>query len=431
MSPSKGLIGLDSSLPFSADPLRHVFLVIPGAGDPYVHYQPWLSSLEICLTRLQSNYNLALSDLQKLSREGPPHSQAYDALFLPVEWHRAALETWQREVRCADPRPTARDTPTVRDAVSETMGDIIMIGSPFWRRTLSDHIASQIQLQLSAVRRNRPAFTGSVSIMAHSVGCNLALELLHRQLLPFQIDAVVLVGCPIPAYAALAPDDQPILSTVRNLRSKVRFINVFHPLDPVAYRLEPFVMPKGSTIPPAVKVAPRRRSFWKDAEAFWDDVVYNLWSTLFPRKVNVRGNSEGRAEDEEDDEEDEEDEEDQESRALPNLFTSFGGNTRGKARVKDAKEREKKRQELRRPTSQRSAVSEQAPVDGDQISNHVLLSGRIDYELQDGMGMPPLDVMASWGAIKAHTYYWQSFDIAQMLLDIVITSDDAMASRKE
>lgn len=420
MNRSQGLIGLDSSLPFSPDPLHHVFLVIPGAGDPYVHHQPWLSSLEHSLARLQNNYNLALSDLQKLSRTALTDDNSFEALFLPVEWHRAAFETWQREVRCANIRPTVPDVTTVRDAVSETMGDIIMMSSPFWRRALSDHIASQIRSQLAAVSRNRPAFSGRVSLLAHSIGCNLALELLHREMLSAEIDAVVLVGCPIPAYAALGPDEQPALSTIRNLRSKIRFINVFHPLDPVAYRLEPFIMPQGSAIPPAVKVAPRRRSFWRDAETFWDDIVFNLWSTLFSGKENAHQNDETH----------DDDEEDHQNRALDNLFSSFGGNTRGKARVADAGQRERKREELRRCSSGHLARSGEQDSGRTQEGSDVLLSGRIDYELQDGMGMPPLDVMASWGALKAHTYYWQSFDIAQMLLDIVVTSDNAIASRE-
>lgn len=418
MPPLEGLVGLDSSLPFSGEPLDHVFLVIPGAGDPYVDHQPWLSSLENSLSRLQKNYNLVITELEKMLRTTSTRGKLPNALFLPLEWHRAAFETWQGEVRCADPRPNTTGTITVRDAVADTLGDIIMMSSPFWRRSIAEHLATQIQSQLAAVYRNRPAFSGRVSLLAHSVGCTLAVELLHRELLPVPVDAVVLTGCPIPAYATLAPDQQPALATLRKLRSQIRFINVFHPLDPIAYRLEPFLGAENEAVQPAVKVAARRRSFWQDAELFWDDVVYNLWSTLFPRwreggVDDETGNTSGQND-------------------VADLFASFGGNTHGKARLGTGGERTRKRM-MHRASSYVLPVehggghvdNEDAPAGGE-----VLLSGRVDYELQDGMGVPPLDVMASWGAIKAHTYYWQSLDVAQMLLDIVVTSDDAIASRE-
>lgn len=464
MAPREGLPGLDSSLPFSAESLDHLFLVFNGAGDPYVDHQPWLSSLENSISRLQNNYNFALSDLEKVARCLPQESRLPTALFLPVEWHRSAFETWQAEVRIADPRPNVTGTTTVRDAVSDTLGDLIMVASPFWRRTLAEHLSVQIRSQLAAVQRNRPAFSGRISILAHAVGAILVLELLHRNLLPSNIDAVVFTGCPVPAYAVLAPDEQQALATIRRLRTQIRFINIYHPLDPVAYRLEPFVLENGEAVPPAVKVAPRRRTFWQDAELFWDDVVYNLWSSLFPRRgANYsnrlthgevdgnntnndckygNGNDDGNTNANGDDNDNDDDNDgsnfhgDRVSLALTerdgvvDLFSSFGGNARGRARLGGSVDRKRKRA-LRRSSSYVLSSQENEEFDSrDAAGGEVLLSGRIDYELQDGMGVPPLDVMASWGAIKAHSYYWQSLDVSQMLLDITTTSDVAMASRE-
>lgn len=479
MPSREGLPGLDSSLQFSAEPLDHLFLVFNGAGDPYVDHQPWLSSLENCLTQLQNNYNLIVTDLEKMARRMPSQVELPSALFLPVEWHRSAFETWQSEVRVADPRPNLTGMTTVRDAVSDMMGDIIMVASPFWRRTIADHLSLQIQSQIAAVRRNRPAFSGRVSLVAHALGSILVTELLHRDLIPVSVDAVVFTGCPLPVYAVLAPDEQHSLATIRRLRSRIRFINVFHPFDPVAYRLEPFVFSDSEHVPPAVKVSPRRRSFWHDAELFWDDIVYNLWSSLFPRREGAASNRRVHVETDNDEVKNDEDESNNSDGAnnvngcddgenssddingsndngvngvdngdsadadvvcnertrtghsgVGNLFSSYGGNTHGRARLDSSSNRRKGA--LRHSSS----YIVKSQNDGDECDQRdaaggeVLLSGRIDYELQDGMAVPPLDVMASWGAIKAHSYYWQSLDLAQMLLDIVMTSDDAMATRE-
>lgn len=415
MPPREGLPGLDGSIPFSPDPLHHLFIVIHGAGDPYVDQQPWLTSLESSLTQLHRNYIL-IADKQNRRRRGKPSFPS--VLFLPVEWHCPAFETWQAEVRHADPRPALPGGPTtVREAVAETLGDILLVASPFWRETIATYVAKQIAEQVAAVRRNRPAFTGRVSLLVHSVGAMLAVELLDGDRLgELQLDSVMFAGCPIPAYAALAPDGgrQKALMIVRERRKEIRFINVFHPLDPVAYRLEPFVEER--EVRAAIQVKPQRRTFWDDAGEFWDDVVYSLWATLFPGGMQ-RGAEVSRVAD---------------------LFSMFGGRNHGTARRGRTGVVGARREEggIRRSSSYMvPAEKEVNEIEGEEErefwtgGSEVLLSDRIDYELQDGMGVPPFDVMASWGAIKAHTYYWQSMDVAQILMDIAVTSDDAMASR--
>lgn len=459
MPPREGLPGLDTSLAFSAEPLDHLFIVIHGAGDPYVDHQPWMSSLESSLAHLQRNYDLVVQQQTQAARRASTLLKAPSVLFLPVEWHRPAFESWQAEIRHAEPRPAFPGAPTtVRDAVAEMTGDVLMLASPFWRKSIARHLSSQIASQVAAVRRNRPAFSGHISLLAHSIAAMLAVELIHRDLLvDLQLDSVVLAGCPIVAYAALAPDGghQISLATIRKERNRIRFINVFHPLDPVAYRIEPFVLAEGETLQSAIRVTPQKRTFWDDASMFWDDVVYNLWSTLFPERPGAAQRR--RASDK-----------NEGTKGMADLFSIFGGNQRGKERVEQeeddvaARSPETRLMQVSNPIGMRRSSSYvvQAPkrkpdeeedvveekdvrqLDTEEAGgednkageyktggSEVLLSDRIDYELQDGMGVPPLDVMASWGAIKAHTYYWQSLDVAQMLLDIATTSDDAMASR--
>lgn len=460
MPPREGLLGLDTSLPFSAEPLDHLFIVIHGVGDPYVDHQPWMSSLESDLAHLQKNYDLVVQHQNHAARRRSSTTKAPTVLFLPVEWHRSASESWQSAIRHAEPRSTSPGAPTsVRDAVAETTGDVLLMASPFWRKAIAKHIATQIRSQIAAVRRNRPVFSGRVSLLAHSIAGMLAVELIHRDFLAqVQLDSVVLAGCPIVAYSALAPDGghQIALATIREQRNRIRFINVYHPLDPVAYRIEPFVLAEGETLQTAIQVTPQKRTFWDDASMFWDDVVYNLWSTLFPERKGSERRRRAK------------------NNGIADLFSIFGGNQRGKDHVEEDEEEDEEAEEpkvdsksirhakevgMRRSSSYVMRTPKQKPEevedipegqdakdsnkervgnvtaggkdeDGDEYQtggHEVLLSDRIDYELQDGMGVPPLDVMASWGAIKAHTYYWQSLDIAQMLLDIATTSDDAMA----
>lgn len=542
MAPREGLPGLDSSLSFSTQRLDHLFLVFHGAGDPYVDHPPWLQSLETSLSKLQANYDLVRSTLDKLNKRIPiidpvcmpdsngppppsassqkPSTRASDvtadtnepgqgqdesesnkkpappsivtvvgekpslptALFLPVEWHRSAFETWQSQVRVGDPRPQPAKVngnnntmvTTVREALNDTLGDMLMMSSPFWRETIARHVSKQIDSQIAAVFRNRPAFTGRVSLLAHSVGSIIALELIHQKMLPCDIDALFMTGCPVPTYAVLSPDNQHCLATIRRNQANIRFINVYHPLDPVAYRLEPFIMTnrnvsskceKGDStndtenvILPPVKVASKKRSFWEDAELFWDDVVYNLWSSLFPRKNNrIQGDDGAHHEQLHDGRNQGTENEKGKDDFMRNLFSAFNKNDHSNDNNNNNHNNSSNnfnrknsaggsalasvppslKGDLDRKLALRRSSSYVLKGDGkdgseqvDETSGEVLLSGRIDYELQDGMGVPPIDVMASWGAIKAHTYYWQSLDVAQMLLDVAMTSESAVSSRR-
>lgn len=386
MPPSTHLPGLDTSLHFSRDPLDHLFLVLPGAGDPYIHHPPWLTSLPKALDVLQQNYNLLTTQRRRhFSTFSPP-----TVLFLPLEWHTSASITWQNQLQHALPQPPS-ERPSVRDAVADTMGDMLLMGSEIWRQAIAKHVTEQINLQIANVKRNRPRWSGRLSFLVHSIGALILTEMLTMRLLShIEIDSVVFGGCVIPMYAALAPDAKinPV-DTIRNERPTLRFVNVFHPLDPVAYRLEPMIM-GGDT--KAVRVKPIRIGFWEDAGGFWEDVVESLWDTLFAGRGGDRGG----------------------------FWELFG---------------QKHRKEDRKPTRKNVnyEVEEQTKGEPGEVKrggSEVLLSDRIDYELQDGMGVPRLDVLASWGAIKAHTYYWQSLDVAQIILDIAVTSDVSMESRK-
>lgn len=397
MPPQHGLPGLDVSLPFSSAPVSHLFLVLPGLGDPYQHHPPFHTSLESNLRLLQANTSPSL-------------------LFLPLDWHTSAAHTWRLPLHPFHP-PTA-----VRAAVADTAGDLLLLASPFWRLSIARRLADQARAQLAAVRRNRPAFSGRVSLLAHSVSALLAVELVHHRLLPaLRLDAVILLGAPLAAYAALAPDSgkQTCLATVRTRRHDLRFVNVFHPLDPVAYRLEPFVRDDQEPVRDPVRVRPHSRSFWDDAALFWDDIVDNLSRAdlfaMFARRAPPT-----RAADERQTAADERVEKHDDGRPQARRAAAAG---------------------LRRSSSYVCAEpgadargGESAERDGERASgtggSEVLLSDRIDYELQDGMGVPLLDVMASWGAIKAHAYYWKSADVAQIILDVAATSEEAFARRR-
>lgn len=300
----------------------------------------------------------------------------------------------------------------MRRALAESVGDVIMMASPFWRHAIAKLVEQQIKDQVAAVKRNRPKFSGRLSIVAHSISAMIVTDLLDRPSFDVQIDAVVFLGCPIAAYSALAPGaQQSALATIRKLRQRVRFFNVFHPMDPVAFRLEPFLFDERQLAKP-VLVAAQKRTFWDDVGLFWDDVAYNLWSLMF---ATHRDDTQSHPSD-------------QAARreSIDDLWPLFGNGTGRNRRSSTSAP------DAWRHSGYIVATQQHADTDDKELEaggSEVMLSGRIDFELSDGMSSAPFDVVASWGAVKAHQYYWDSVDVAQLLLDIGVTSQLALAQR--
>ena len=111
-----------------------------------------------------------------------------------------------------------------------------------------------------------PAFCGSVSIVAHSMGCSIIWELLSQtesassstlrwplnfryfiavllgscnqqsQHIPLSVTNAFMIGSSLGGYLSLVSDPHRRMHVMR-------CVNIFHPLDPLAQRLEPWISP--------------------------------------------------------------------------------------------------------------------------------------------------------------------------------------------
>jgi hypothetical protein len=113
-----------------------------------------------------------------------------------------------------------------------------------------------------------PAFSGNVSIVAHSLGCSIVWELLSKTesssslrlrwplnfrfisaLNPFALVSTLkrltysrsvanlfMIGSSLGGYLSLVADPH------RSMHA-TRIVNIFHPLDPLAQRIEPWIDP--------------------------------------------------------------------------------------------------------------------------------------------------------------------------------------------
>jgi DDHD domain len=399
-----------------------VFLVIHGVGEQYADSPPWLTSLNTSIAHLQ---RLITRLHEPRSSAVAPALSAPQILLVPLEYHAFA----QRELsRVLAPVSSAAPAPnTVRAGVEDTVGDILLAASPHFRGLIGDHLKTLALDQIAAAKRARPAFqSGRVSIFAHSTGAVFTLDMLHRGLLDDLpgLDAVVLAGSPAPAYAALDP---PYANSLRDAiiarRKDIRLINVWHPMDPVGFRLEPWlvVSPDGNTtaVQPPVRVGQlERQSFLDEAASFWEGTVQSVLSALFPHREAKRGPPPTV-----------------ESTNNP-AYGSTGSNSGSEgdgsssAPFHLSTNRLPKSQSTSGLKRVRSYKLAAAAEDGEDLlaGCEVLLGDRVDYELQEGMqSIVDVDVVVQWAAVKAHGYYWHSPDTARILVDIARTATGGVA----
>lgn len=332
--------------------LKHtVVLVVHGMGDQYTDAAPWLSSLESSVRQLQRGVDSLVAPVTGVRRRQAENASSI--LLLPVEYHSVAMKSLRTALQQSLPQyASGRTDPAaaVRDAIEDTLGALLIASSPCFRQAVTKELATQMRSQIAAVRRARPAFQvdRSVSIFAHSTGAVYVLDMLRSGILedavPY-LDAVVLAGCPAPAYAALNPRfAAEVRDAVLDRRDKrsVRIFNVYHPMDPVSYRMEPWILadalsgtfsadddssassadsasactvenagggsvsgvrfgaasPVDSSVsstavdsrplPPPVRVGRvDKKTLWQEAIALWGNTVQTVLSSLFPQRTTV------------------------------------------------------------------------------------------------------------------------------------------------
>ncbi|XP_024084166.1 mucin-5AC-like isoform X1 [Cimex lectularius] len=218
--------------------------------------------------------------------------------ILPVEWHRA-LHTEVIDQRLAG--ITLPSIPKAREFTNETLLDILFYTSPVFCEKIVQAVGAELNRVYNLYLQRNPNFKGGVSISGHSLGSLILFDMLSNQrttvptpvsqqsAIPEDEDMPELgclktkakvsrrmsyltigstgAGQPYIVYPQLHFQPQVFIAfgspigmfvTVRGIESLgkdfkfptcQRFFNIFHPNDPVAYRIEPLISPEMSGIP--------------------------------------------------------------------------------------------------------------------------------------------------------------------------------------
>ncbi|CAF1055949.1 unnamed protein product [Adineta ricciae] len=269
------------------DPVQHVCFVVHGIGEACdTKFRPLIECVEdfreTSRTILQSHFKTYVEN-----------GEIHRVEFLPVYWHGDL----HMDATGVDGHLLSLTLPSVaklRTFINTTLSDILFYTSPVYCQKIISRCISEMNRLYEIFLQRNPSFHGQVSVIGHSLGTVILYDILVNQTPATQEEAILneaentnatknvcvsgtgqisiqyeKLTFPVAYFFALGNFElakhsfiiqfyfsgSPIAMflTVRGVTSLASdyalptckgLLNIFHPYDPVAYRLEPLIDPK-------------------------------------------------------------------------------------------------------------------------------------------------------------------------------------------
>ncbi|KAJ1554057.1 hypothetical protein HK405_006132, partial [Cladochytrium tenue] len=304
---------------------------------------------------MMGKYATSIANLRNCCREvgreefgGGNGGDAFDVDIIPIEWHSVlhALDSTARRMHLIS-LPTA---PVFRQINNDVLSDILFFFSCFHGPQVLAIVADLLNAAHDRYRRENPTFRGPVALLGHSLGGIICYDILANQVgnpvfadpasaaATVASDAAAPPLSPPPTPDEVFPNHTRVRSALRvphdkthfeieyptlrfrpdilfsmgspisgvlvfrgqspstySLPAGIKYYNIFHFFDPLAYRIEPLFDPAFADVPPVLLQRPsyttarmRRRiqrafdSTWKESRNYFTRVtiVHSLRSRL-------------------------------------------------------------------------------------------------------------------------------------------------------
>ncbi|CAH2216776.1 jg16808, partial [Pararge aegeria aegeria] len=196
---------------------------------------------------------------------------------LPISWH-SSLHSGENGVDTRLAAVTLESIPRLRNFTNDTLLDVLFYTSPVFCQTIIDTVCGELNRIYALFKQRNPNYEGGVSLGGHSLGSVILYDLLSHQTskdagrqvstdkqyvtgtagtgqpcvkyphLDFDPDALYALGSPIAIFECIR--GVHTLGLDFCLPTCKNFFNIFHPYDPIAYRLEPMVNPQLRDVKP-------------------------------------------------------------------------------------------------------------------------------------------------------------------------------------
>lgn len=156
----------------------------------------------------------------------------------------------------------------LRNIIGDVALDILLFYEPDYLRQILTAVLGELNRVFMLYKEQNPEFDGKVHLFGHSLGSAICFDLLSQQKsdksskynLDFEVENLFCVGLPVGMFKLLQQKSISSRSDHNedeiNLEAKFaapkckNLYNIFHPCDPIGYRIEPLVDVNFSNIKP-------------------------------------------------------------------------------------------------------------------------------------------------------------------------------------
>lgn len=257
---------------------EHLILAVHGIGQKFAGKMGH-SFLED-VNSLRATINTAATS------KGIPNGKI---VILPVCWRTGAALFDRDDFEDVLQKITLQSVPLFRSLISDAALDILLYMSTTHCNRIQDFITLEIIRLVALFRKHHPHFNGKVHILAHSLGSALIADVLackHRlEEHLIKLGIIFTLGSPVALFGLLKEEN-----TSPATSGNVSIYNIYHPTDPIAYRLEPLLLrDKLDLLEPAVPIPSSSSLFGNAARKIAEKVLerFNFGNTaLNPFKTN-------------------------------------------------------------------------------------------------------------------------------------------------
>lgn len=176
---------------------------------------------------------------------------------LPISWHQA-LHTKSLDKRLEEISLTSINR--LRSFTNNTILDALFYTSSLHSVRLLNFVADELNRVFQVFLQRNNYFTGRIALAGYSLGSVILFDLLSGQQnqslndnqfkkLNFKPECLFTLGSPLAAFLTVRGIE---LNSDFCLPTCPSFFNIFHPYDPIAYRIEPLINSEFAKIKPVL-----------------------------------------------------------------------------------------------------------------------------------------------------------------------------------
>ncbi|VDK78447.1 unnamed protein product [Onchocerca ochengi] len=440
--------------------IKHLILVVHGIGQ---------KGYENLIARNTDQVREAIHNI--MDKHYPDEKSR--PMVLPVEWRAALILDGGITDYVTLPKMSS-----MRNALNSTAMDIMYYQSPLYRNEIMEGLIRSLNNVYSLFIENYPDFDGSISIYAHSLGSVMCYDLLtcwsplvlydkyvaemieqqlaikaehaeilngfqearlkllelyggfqlafitQKQKLKFKVKNMFCIGSPLAVFLIMRGSTTFVPET----DSLKRIYNIFHPYDPVAYRLEPLMHKQYRLIRPIKLFSSIDLRSLRDYALLLPEI-----NKAYIKKIKIKEKvgkekdapmiAVGDKENEEIEEEDECESDDSSALRPSSPGSSPRSLTPPPSESGDNKKSWWKFGSSRKEKEANEGFTEEVKLNEaqkliEEIPPEERLPYRMDYQIQ-----PQITDRSYWSVLKSHFAYWSNPDIAAFLVNCLYRED--------